>query len=136
MSLVFRGCSAYIKFRVFECNPACLRPQGACSAKVPYGYAPVRKLTMTVTAFTPRAPGVIAAPRDVAGPVMPGVRRTPGRPRASDTRGRNDPPSCSGHRVGHINKDDDPSYKRSQEGGDTQHWDDAMEGEMNNLKKI
>jgi len=49
--------------------------------------------------YSLHTPGVIAAPRDVAGPVMPGVRRTPGRPRARDTQGRNDLPPCAGHRV-------------------------------------
>ena len=49
--------------------------------------------------YSLHTPGVIAAPRDVAGPVMPGVRRTPGRPRARDTQGRNDLLPCAGHRV-------------------------------------
>ena len=44
------------------------------------------------------APGaVMAAPQAMLGLVMPGVRRTPGRPRGGDARGGPDPPPCAGY---------------------------------------
>ena len=43
---------------------------------------------------------VKAAPTAAAAAVMPGVRRTPGRPRGGDTRGRNDPPPSPGSHMG------------------------------------
>ena len=47
-------------------------------------------------------PGVVSAPRSAAWPVMPGVRRTPGRPGRSVTQGRNDPPPSPGHGASHM----------------------------------
>ena len=46
-----------------------------------------------VTSPTPRA--VMAAPRAMLGPVMPGVRRTLGRLRGGDAPGGPDPPPCA-----------------------------------------
>ena len=52
----------------------------------------------TVTRPLQPAPGaVMAAPRAMPGLVMPGVRRTPGRPRGGDARGGPDPPPCAGY---------------------------------------
>ena len=57
----------------------------------------------TVTRPLQPAPGaVMAAPQAMPGLVMPGVRRTPGRPRGGDTRDENDPSPCAGHRVEHM----------------------------------
>ena len=51
----------------------------------------------TVTRPLHPAPGAMAAPRALPGPVMPGVRRTPGRLRGSDAPGVPDPPPCAGY---------------------------------------
>ena len=49
------------------------------------------------------APGaVMAAPRAMPGLVMPGVRRTPGRPRGGDARGGPDPPPCPGYFIAYM----------------------------------
>ena len=49
------------------------------------------------------APGaVMAAPRAMPGPVMPGVRRTPGRPRGGDAPGGPDLPPCAGYSVSYT----------------------------------
>ena len=52
----------------------------------------------TVTRPLQPAPGaVMAAPQAMLGLVMPGVRRTPGRPRGGDAPGGPDPPPCPGY---------------------------------------
>ena len=49
---------------------------------------------------TPRA--VLAAPRVMPGPVMPGVQRTPGRLRGGDAPGGPDLPPCAGYRMRYM----------------------------------
>ena len=57
---------------------------------------------------TPRLIDVIITPRASPGPMIPGVRRTPGHLCGGDTQGRNDPPPVPGppyyHRTSHINR--------------------------------
>ena len=53
---------------------------------------------------TPRLIDVITTPRASPGPMIPGVRRTPGHLCGGDTQGRNDPPPCPGHRTSHSHQ--------------------------------
>ena len=58
------------------------------------------------------APGaVMAAPRAMPGPVMPGVRRTPGRLRGCDARGGPDPPPFPGYFTAYITRRGDTRGK-------------------------
>ena len=52
--------------------------------------------------FRPTPWAVLAAPRVMPGPVMPGVQRTPGRLRGGDAPGGPDLPPCPGYRIPYI----------------------------------
>ena len=52
--------------------------------------------------FRPTPWAVLAAPRVMPGPVMPGVQRTPGRLRGGDAPGGPDLPPCPGYRTPYI----------------------------------
>ena len=54
------------------------------------------------TTVTPHTRAVLAAPRVMPGPVMPGVQRTPGRLRGGDAPGGPDLPPCPGYCTAYI----------------------------------
>ena len=63
---------------------------------------PMTDLPTVTRPLHPAPRAMIAAPRAMSGPVMPGVRRTPGRLRGGDARGGPDLPPCPGYRTPYM----------------------------------